>query len=263
MKLNKKGVAFNWIFILIAGAAILMISTTFIVQYKEFTTERVRVDTLRNIDIALGGLKNSEGTFLKELEFNKKIDMEFGCEFIRLNGKTFGWDHVVFGSQKLEGKNFLLGHKTVVGEDVFYFVDPSDLPIYTDQRGEEIKAPLNKFVKSSNGIVIDDVNINFEDGPISYIGEEDLVGGIIEGDSKQFSCLQERIFEGAIESIQVSKAKAELLQVKLPECNYNLVIDSLNTLQEAAVNQDVAGFKSEEVLLDNKQRLLGRCPHVR
>ena len=240
-----------------------MVSTVFIVQYKDFSEERARVETLRNIDIALSVLKNSEGTFVKELEFNKKMDLNFGCEFIQLNGKTFSWDHIVFASPDLEGHKFILGHKTVIGEDVFFFVDPEKLPGYVNEREKPIRSPLNKFVKESNGVRIDNININFEEGSIPFFGDEDLVGGIIETDLDSFSCLQERIFEGAIQSIQVSKSKAELLQVKMPECNYNLVINSLNKLQEAAINQDVVEFKIENTLLDAKQIQLGRCPYVR
>src|SRR3989344_1534895 len=226
--MNNKGMVFNWIFILIAGASILLIASVFLVQYYNLTEERARIDTLRQFDNALGNLGTTPGVFWKTIEFSKKMEIESGCGFIRLNGKSFNFDHILFTPEKLEGRRFKLGHAQITGVDVFYLVDEDSLPHFTDSRSEEITPPLDEFVKPGSGIAVDDSVIKFAEGPVPYIGEEDLVGGIIVKDSNEFTCLQKKILEESKETISILKSKAVILQREFEECPYSPIISSLN-----------------------------------
>ena len=260
--MNNKGMVFNWIFILIAGAAVLLIASVFLVQYYSLTQERARIDTLKQFDNALGNLATTPGVFVKTIEFAKKMEIETGCESITLNGKSFSFDHILFGPEKLEGRKFKLGHAQISGVDVYYLVDSKSIPHFSDSRSKDIIKPLDGFVQAGSGLVVDDEVINFVDGPVSYISDEDLVGGIIVGDSDKFSCLQRRIFEETGERISILKAKARILQREFEGCIYNPIISSFNLLEDAASRGDASAFGIEQEKLENKEKMLGGCPNV-
>jgi hypothetical protein len=263
--MNKKGIAisFNWIFILVAGAIILLVSMTFLFQYVQFSKDRTRIKTLNELDIAFSDLKTIEGLFVKPVTFQKEKTLKTGCGYIELDGKKVVSEHIIYSPGEIKSKTMLIGHtKIEPGVDVYYITNPNQPPVYDSKDGTVIDEKFEDLVKESGfGVGVDSLGLEFNDGVVNYISEEELVGGIILNSKEGFECRQKKIFEQMEEQIRILEMKSKFLQRELLDCGYTPLVSSLSRLREASSNGDALNFKSEYLSFEAME--LGGCPDVK
>ena len=246
--MEKRGFAlgFNWIFVLVSGVVILLVAAVFVVQFSAYTKERARTKTLTHLDNALLSLQNTPGFFSKTVVFPKTVSLKAGCGTISLDGSAIRSDTLIFAPGTLTGREILLGHEQIwPGVDLYYMALPSE-----ERNPTATKQDLFSVSPS-----------NPAEGQ-GFLSEEVFFGSELSRDEQKTACIQEQIFERSLEQIRILTAKAELLQKRVPSCNYQSSIISLERLEQAALKRDVSVFRSEKDIFLSLEQELGGCPGV-
>lgn len=117
-----QGISFNWIFVVVAGAVILLFFAWFIVRYIDLQNTRLDYKVARNIDSTLLSLKASSQ--FKPLEdFGESFDFEFLCDGISVNKRESIkiYDKIIFSSKNIIDARSL--NVWTYGFDAGFFVD--------------------------------------------------------------------------------------------------------------------------------------------
>jgi hypothetical protein len=80
---KAQAMQFNWIFVIVAGAIILVFFLGFGVQYVGLQKTRENVEASKGIDQLINGLKGQEQ--FKSIEFNNDFTFEFKCDSFVIN----------------------------------------------------------------------------------------------------------------------------------------------------------------------------------
>ena len=105
---SKKGfveIQFNWIFVLISGAIILIIFTGIIINQKDISQTSIDVLILKNLDAVLSGSESSTGTVNVFSVPNTKIN--FGCNGYSIGGVAEQSNINIFAPSFLEGDSIV------------------------------------------------------------------------------------------------------------------------------------------------------------
>ena len=105
---SKKGfveIQFNWIFVLISGAVILILFTGIIINQKDISQTSIDVLILKNLDAVLSGSESSTGTVNVFSVPNTKIN--FGCGSYSIGDVTGQSNINIFAPSFLEGDSIV------------------------------------------------------------------------------------------------------------------------------------------------------------
>tara|TARA_Y100000310_G_scaffold2558_1_gene3289 strand:+ start:7460 stop:8467 length:1008 start_codon:yes stop_codon:yes gene_type:complete len=108
MYISKKGVVetqFNWIFILIIGAVVLILFTGVIVRQKNVSDTSTELNLLESLDSIFSGLETSSGTVSLVAIPNSKI--EFGCNAYSVGEVSRQSITSIFAPSFLEGSDLV------------------------------------------------------------------------------------------------------------------------------------------------------------
>lgn len=242
----------------------MLVGVGFLMQYNKLMDERSKIDTIKQTENTLDNIRGNPGFFMKIVNFPVRRKLEFDCDIIIVDGRPFKWDKIIFAPKKIESGAVVVAHVLVdPGVDVYYVFDANKKP-YVNDLDSVIEEDFNFYVVNnpSVGLEVSDGLIHFEDGSVSYLSEWDAVGAAVVSDKGKFECLQKKILVESLDILEIQKKKAKLLSLKT-ECDYGLVIASLEKLENYAIKGEVSKYSRELEILENKQKQLGACPDVR
>ena len=236
----KSQIQFNWIFVVVAGAIILLFFTGFAFKYKDLQEKKQEIIFLNNFDKALTNLQSSG--FKTSTSLNLPFELNVGCNNIYINEKHETMN-LFFSKNKLKDKIYIWYYPYEYPFKIteFYFLtDDSGLNIETNNVNvinELIKdmpeSFKNKIKVNQGGSKRIDIQGNTEEGMViingkqyNYYGKGLLYGAIF---SDNYACLLDEInsrFEGVINTYQ---NKINILQRS--GCNYGLINSRLNELK--------------------------------
>ncbi len=105
---GKKGfeIQFNWMFILIAGAAILLFFTTLVIKQKDISSASLRSTTLKSVEAIIAGSSVSkETTNLLEMP---DIGIEVECGRVSIEGISKQYQNLIlFAPSLIKGSQFI------------------------------------------------------------------------------------------------------------------------------------------------------------
>lgn len=265
--MEKRGLAtqFNFIFILVAGAIILIFFVGFAIKYKGLQEDRNEIEVLKGIDNSLYALQSS--SLLTTKEINIPIKTKFDCENIIISDKILKTNKFIFSPTELNKQTFIWYQPFELPFRVtdFYYIFPKNQKFYliydsntksfVDYILEKIPSTLKlnfeaiqpnqilnkkgKFIYFTNQgdlqIYPDqDFNygtIKFKDKTSEYYGLPMLFGAIIAEDFDTYNCLKDNIIKETQNSYNLYKKKIQILKQdsSLSHCNYDQISSLLNT----------------------------------
>ena len=106
--ISKKGfeVQFNWIFVMIAGAAIIAFFTFFIFKYKGISESSAQAEALKSIEAIIGGASVSADT--SNIISLPNSDIEVGCNRISIGKASKQYQNLIlFAPNRIKGDKLL------------------------------------------------------------------------------------------------------------------------------------------------------------
>ena len=106
--INKKAfeIQFNWIFVLIAGAAILIFFTAIITEQKDISEKSLRTTVIKNIDAIIAGAGVSTGA--TSIETIQNSNIEVSCNRISIEGISKSYQNLIlFAPSLVKGDKFV------------------------------------------------------------------------------------------------------------------------------------------------------------
>ena len=97
---------FNWIFILVAGAILLIFFVSFAFKYKALQEEKLNIEILVNLDRSLTNLQSSPFTTIDEIKL--PVELEVSCNNLIVNDKKYVNNNFLFSPNKLKNKMLIL-----------------------------------------------------------------------------------------------------------------------------------------------------------
>ena len=252
----------NWVFILVAGAIIIVFFTGFAFKYKSLQEEKLSIELLTKLDNSLTSLQSSPYNTITEINLLK--DIEIKCNEIKIDNEEFKTKKLIFSQNKLKNKMLIYYKPFKVPfkiADFYFIIDGTKNNIYPKDQGsriylENLKENLPEKFKENFNIVNakgKEIQINQDSFTINnkqYPLHEDLVYASIL--SNDFECLYEKIKEKTNKAVIVYQNKANMLNQG--NCNYGSFTPYLNKLKTLNFN----AISSIESL---NQNLVGRnCP---
>ncbi|MCD4666809.1 hypothetical protein K8R47_03295 [archaeon] len=214
----KAQIHFNWIFIMIAGAIIIIFFASFAVKYKDLQQEKTEIIFLNNLDNTLTKLQASPFSTTAEIEI--PMETTINCNSLSINNQVF-IDYILFGPEKIKG-------------DVIVWYYPFEFPY-----------------KITNFYFIIPKNQDYE---IEYNSEtENIVNNILEQtpsnlqnqirktpttNSEKYKCRKDKIEEEIIRVTDIYIKKVQT--IKNSNCNYNLITNKLNQFKQSPWNPQIA-----------------------
>lgn len=277
---KKAEIQFYWIFVVIAGIAILIFLVNFGLKFKELQEEKTAVKVLNQLDETFSSLQGSQ--FKTSSSINIPVPLNVQCDTLIVNGKSKKTDNLIFSPKVLQG-NVLIGfnpykmpfkianfYYIIRKSDTYSFVyDNSnekevreiakDFKSYFQDNVEITNSPKNKikvyFKQDKNAdIVVDSGKIFYKDGKsLDYHNDAMLYGAII---SKE-DCLFTKVNEEMKKVTKIYQNKIGSLPLN---CNYQSILTSLERLENAQGNE----VKEISLVLEkqNKALLNENCPVV-
>ena len=259
----------NWVFILVAGAIILVFFTAFAFKYKSLQEEKLAIELLNNLDNTLTRLKSTPYTTYDEI--NLPVEVEITCDKIKINDQNFKTNNLLFSQAKLKNKMLIYykQFKSPFKIANFYYISDSsrkfnliyDLTTQSyvitliDNLPKDLKekfsySSLQKREANIKNIEIKNLNNNkiLVDNQELYLNDELVYAAIF---SDNFICMNEKIEKEINKAIEVYKNK--ILVIKKPGCNYGSFLTYLDDLK-----QDFSYTNSIEELNNNLAK--DNCP---
>jgi len=248
----KSQIQFNWIFVVVAGAVILLFFTGFAMKYKDLQEKKQEIIFLNNFDKSLTNLQSSG--FKTSTSLNLPFNVNFDCGSIRVN-EEHETSNLFFSPATLRNKVYIwyypLEHPFSV-TNFYFLIDDSGLNIQTNNQAlvNELIEDMPEIFKDkihigsgksvniqgdiNNGIVI----INGQSHP--YYNKALLYGALF---SDNYACLLNKVNSRFNAVIDGYLNKINIIQRS--GCNYGLIYNQLTLLK---TNKD-------QVLLQNIEDL--------
>lgn len=233
----KSQIQFNWIFVVVAGAIILLFFTGFAFKYKDLQEKKQEIIFLNNFDRALTNLQSSGFKTSTSLEL--PLDIKVECDGIYVNEKHETLN-LFFSPEELSDKIYVWYYPFEYPFRItnFYFLIDDEVNIETnnpdlvDELIMDMPTTFRERVSLGVGKKINiqgDINegiVIIDNKQYPYYGKALLYGAIF---SDNYECLLNKVnlrVEDAIDSYQ---NKIDVL--RLSGCNYNLISNKLNELK--------------------------------
>ena len=88
----------NWIFIIVAGAIILIFLTGFAFKYKSLQEEKTSIELVNTLDNTLTSLKSSPFNTCDEISL--PFEVQVTCNDIKINDQRFTTNNLLFSKSK-------------------------------------------------------------------------------------------------------------------------------------------------------------------
>ncbi|MBU2634489.1 MAG: hypothetical protein KJ674_04560, partial [Nanoarchaeota archaeon] len=147
-------VQFNWIFVIIVGALILLFFVGFTIKYKDLQEQKQEIILLNNFDDALKSLERSSFTTSTNLNLIKEVKVSCD-ENVFIN--TQETSNLLFSDEKLKNKILIWYQPYELPffiTNFYYLIDDKKYYLVVNNDPE-----LNEFVDD----LIDDLPSNFQD----------------------------------------------------------------------------------------------------
>ena len=234
----KSQIQFNWIFVVVAGAIILLFFTGFAFKYKELQEKKQEIIFLNNFDKALTNLQSSG--FKTSTSLSLPLDLSVDCKGIYVNERHETMN-LFFSPSNLNKKVYIWYYPFEYPFKItnFYFlIDDSGVDIETNNPDliDDLKYDMpesfrNKIRVNQGGgklvNIYENANIVEVDGQRYEYYDDGLLYGAIFSDN--YACLLGEVnsrFEGVINTYQ---NKINIIQRS--GCNYGLINSRLNELK--------------------------------
>ena len=283
--MEKRGLAvqFNWMFVIIAGAIILIFFTGFALKYKDLQQERSQVEVLKTMDNILFSLQANSLATTNQL--NIPIETIFNCGDIMIDDKTIENENIAISPTEVKGSSIIWYQpwRSPFRITNFYYILPLDYKIYLvydDKTEKNVDYLLKKLpsalknnfikikpnqVKDNQGKLIYFANTkiglqvipsSYEQGLLklnnkqaSYENFELLMSGIISKDLLEYECIKKQALRDYNNIALIYKQKATYLSTKQPQCSYTNIINLLSKLYI---------LDNSDTLLENNKFLAGQ-----
>jgi hypothetical protein len=289
--MTKKGELFhfNWIFVSIAGAIILIFFITFALQYKGLKDEQASYESLALVDDALNALKSSSYSTVKEI--NVPLTITFNCDSIEINKISQSTNKFIFAPKEVSNtfvtwsNPLILPYKVtnlyyIIGKtDKFYLVYDQNSAEYVNQLIQEAPTVIQSHLKpisadktpkdgkliyfTSNAPAIQ-TQVTILDGDIGtitlvkdkkyFFNKEMLYAAIF---SDNYHCQSQDLITYIKESSKVYLAKATILKQQT-SCDYTKIISKLTEFSTS--NEATLANLAKEIDVENKDLSSRNCP---
>lgn len=260
----------NWVFILVAGAIILVFFTGFAFKYKDLQEQKTAIEILTTLDNTLTSFKSSPYKTFDEI--NLPIKLEITCNEIKVNNENFKTNNLLFSQARLKNKMFIyyVPFKAPFKISDFYLISDLNRKFHLvhdsstqsyiieliNNLPQELQRKFTYSTLQKNEANVKNVQIkSLNNNKISIDNQEiylndDLVYAAIFSDN--FNCMQEKINKEINNAVNVYKNKA--LTLNKPNCNYNAFLTYLDKIKE----NDFTYVNSIETL--NEDLTNDNCP---
>lgn len=148
--MHKKGeIQFYWIFVAVAGIAILIFLVNFGLKFKELQEEKTAVKVLNQLDETFSSLQGSQ--FKTSSSLNIPVQLNVQCDTLSVNGKSKKTDNLIFSPKVLRG-NVLIGFNPYKMPfkvaNFFYIIKKEDTYSFVYDRGNERE--VKEIARESN-----------------------------------------------------------------------------------------------------------------
>lgn len=253
---------FNWIFVAVAGAIILMFFFGFAVKYKDMQEKKTEIIMLNNLDAALTNLQGS--SFTTSTSIDLPLDINVNCDakgfniFINQRNEV---EHLLASERKLSKKMHVWYQPYKIpftAANFYYLIDNSNIKINSNFYEDIIEgAPeifKERIINDPSGIKIEgNINEGSVNG-VKYIKKEMLYAAIFSGN---YECFYENFKKELNRSILIYQSKASML--RRSGCSYNLILSKLNMLKDFDnVNHNIV----DDIDRLNKDLVSNNCPSL-
>ena len=260
----KSQIQFNWIFIVVAGAVILLFFTGFAMKYKDLQEKKQEIIFLNNFDKSLTNLQSSG--FKTSTSLNLPFDINFDCGNIRIN-EEHETSNLFFSPTNLRNKVYIwyypLKHPFTV-TNLYFLVDDFGLEIQTNNQLlvneliEDMPEIFKDKVSLGSGKIVNirgDINsgfviINGQSYP--YYNKALLYGALF---SDNYACLLNKI--NSRFNVVIDSYLNKIGIIQRSGCNYGLIYNQLTLLK---TNKDPSLVQNIEDL--NQGLASSNCPVV-
>jgi len=260
----KSQIQFNWIFIVIVGAIILLFFTGFAMKYKDLQEQKQEIIFLNNFDKALTNLQSSG--FRTSTSLDLPMDINVDCDSIYVN-ERHETSNLFFSSPSLKNDVYIWYYPfeyPFIVTNFYFLIDNVGLtiqtnnPILVNELIDDMPENFKDKVSLGSGKQVDiqgDINygtviINGQSYP--YYGKAMLYGALF---SNNYGCLLGKVNSRFDNTINSYLNKISLLQRS--GCNYGLIYNQLSILK---TNKDYSLIQNIEDLNQDLASL--NCPVV-
>ncbi len=244
MEKRGQAIQFNWMFVVIAGAILLLFFTVFTVKYIGLQQKRTSAEIGRGLDQVFIGSKSITQYKTFNLE-SEVFGIDFECDsFIVNDYYTQKSDYVLFGNDvEATGELIVWSRefkKPFRIDNVVYVLDPKK-KIYSDNSSfrnsfpESVDVTINtneadigvffngcpRF--SGKKICVQNGNINFDTGEIYVHYDDALLYGATVSDYDNFKCAVDKLEKKWSNLLKLYSKKTGYLS----GCNYNSIKEQL------------------------------------
>jgi len=233
----------NWIFIIIAGAIILAFFTGFALKYKDLQEEKLSIESLTSLDNTFTSFKTSPFKTLDSI--NLPLELEIGCNELKINDKTYSVNNLLFSPNKLKNKIFIyyIPFKAPFKiSDLYLITDNRITTINTNDQGylinlinrlpQELQGKFSISTQGTKNIQINTQINTFTLNNKQYPLHESLVYGAMFSDN--FDCVYDKVKQEINNAVNIYRDKALLLRKE--NCNYNVLIPYFLSNPEQQLN---------------------------
>lgn len=286
----KKGelIHFNWIFVTIAGAIILIFFISFALQYKGLKDEQSAYESLAQIDDVLNALKSSSYSTTKSIDV--PITIKFNCDNLEINKIHQKTDKFIFAPKEVSNtfvtwSNPLpLPYKItnlyyIIGKtDKFYLIYDQNSAEFVNSLVQEAPTaiqshlkplPLDQASKTDGRIIYftqatkDKIRVEILDGESGtitiandkkyFFNKEMLYAAIF---SDNYHCQSQDLITYIKDSSKVYLNKANILKQQT-NCDYTTIISLLTQFSTAP--EGTLPYLANQIDEKNKQLSSKNC----
>jgi len=233
----KSQIQFNWIFVVVVGAIILLFFAGFAMKYQGLQERKQEIIFLNTFDKSLTNLQSSG--FRTSTSLNLPLDIKVGCDNIYIN-EEHGTSNLFFSPTSLKDRIYIWYYPLEYPFKVtnFYFiVDDSGVNIDTSSSVimeliEDLPENFKDKVNLGSGKSIEvngDINngiVVIDEVPFSYYSKALLYGAIF---SDNYDCLFNKVNSRFDNTIDSYLNKISLIQRS--GCNYGQIYTQLEALK--------------------------------
>jgi len=216
--MEKKGQAiqFNWMFVFIAGAFILLFFVGFSVNYFQLGEQKINAEISRGLDQIFSGSKSTSQYKNFTLD-SKKFNIDFNCPLIIVNEDSkLEVDYPLFGSDSNQIDKLIVWSREFISpfrvDNIVYVANPRDkiysddfifksgfpetLSFATNLNDADIAIFFNSCPSfSGKKICVNSGNINFDTGETYPYYDDSLVYAAALSDYDNFKCSVDKLNE--------------------------------------------------------------------
>lgn len=271
MEKRGQAIQFNWMFVVIAGAILLLFFTVFTVKYIDLQQKRTSAELGRGLDQVFIGSKSitQYKTFSLESEV---FGIDFECDsFIVNDYYTQKSDYVLFGNDVEATDELIIWSREFKKpfriDNIVYILDPKK-KIYTNDFGfknsfpegveftDQNEADIGVFFDtcpnfSGKKICVQNGNIKFDSGETYVHYDDALLYGATVSDYDNFKCAVDKLEKKWSNLLRLYSKKTEYL----PVCDYTSIKGQL----DSASFEDLSdGLSNGADLVNLNSDLMGR-----